>query len=254
MQCATLVVANKLLGALMPQHVRTQQFGHIDLTKLDPPQLSPTDERALARTGHDKSAWDEVGWFVRLARTDLDQASPGDLLSLKEEFVALQKVHLRVHTDHPDNMVLWDVQWAVHRGLEELADQGVTFLPEIPIRQRIEYPYIREKLALGGGYKPSHSATSLPDCMSFLHAPPGIGLVAVMGQLLATVDRLIVRCPHCRNIFLQSRRNQEFCSRSCQSVAVMQRRRAEAKALASQKPKTRKKTRQRGGPHGKKTR
>ena len=243
----------------MPQRRRTQQFGPVSLSQIDPPPLSPTDERALTRIGYDKSAWDEVGWFVRLARTDLDKASPGDLLSLKEEFVALQKVRLRVQTDLPEDEAVGNVQRYVRTHLGELADQGFTFLPEIPIQQRIEYPDIAIKqLALRAGYQPSPQATGLPDCMSFLHAPPGIGLVAVMGQLLATVGKLIVRCPHCRNIFLQSRRNQEYCGRSCQSIAVMQRRRAETKAQTTQKATAKKSVSKTSGKgeaqHGKKRR
>lgn len=242
----------------MPQRPRTTHFGPVNLSQIDRPPLSPTDERALVRVGYDKGAWEEIGWFIRLARADLDKASPGDLLSVKEEFVAMQKVHLRVHTDLPEDEVVGNVQRIVRKNLEELADQGFTFLPEIPVRQRIEYPHIMEKLTLRGSYEPDPQGNSLPDSLSFLHAPPGIGLVAVMGQLLATVGKLIVRCPHCRNIFLQSRRNQDYCGRSCQSVAIMQWRRAEAKAQTTKKATAKKSVSRTSGKgearHGKKRR
>ena len=57
--------------------------------------LTPTDQQALKRVGFGKSEWDELDWFVRFARLDLDKASQGELLSLQEEIVALLTAHLR---------------------------------------------------------------------------------------------------------------------------------------------------------------
>jgi ribosomal protein S27AE len=225
----------------MPQRsFRTSHEGPFDLSRYDLPPLSSTDERALERVGFNKNVWEALNWFVQLAKKDLE-ASKGDLLILREDLAALRKVHLRIsNADDEDNQPtdeeIGDFQRTVRQHLEELADRGYTFLPETAVEQRIEYPHIMEKLAIQEGYKPHPQASKLPDCTSLYRLPHSItGLVAVMGRLLEKVGTLIVRCPKCRNIFLQSRRNQEYCGRSCQSIAFVQRRRAEAKARATKK-------------------
>jgi len=153
----------------------------------------------------------------------------------------MRKVHLGLaNSDDKDNQPtdeeIGDFQREIKKHLEELANQGCTFLPKTEVQQRIEYPHVMEKLAMQEGWKPHPQPVSLPDCNSVFNLPKSVtGLIAVMGRLLEKVGTLIVRCPHCKNIFLQSRRNQEYCGRSCQSVAFVQRRRAEAKARASKK-------------------
>src|SRR5262249_28533803 len=143
--------------------------------------------------------------------------------------------HLRVHDGRPSIETMGEFQKLVQKHLEELADEGYTVLPKVEIEQAIHYLKVRERLTgrrntkadlrvienfSGGRWK------QVPDCLSAIHVTSELGLIAVMGQLLATVGKLICRCPHCGKIFLQSRRNQEYCDRKCQSVSVMQRKRA----------------------------
>lgn len=237
----------------MPQRrFSSQSFGPINKTGEVPPTLSPTDERALIRIGYDRGPAEELGWFIRLASTDWDRASEGDLLNLREEFLALQKVRLRVVTELPGMDVIQAVQPLVRRHLTDLADKGATALPQIPVTQFIEYPRVAHKLWAGETHASSAPLPkNIPDCISLYHAPQGIGLIVVMGHLLATVRHLITRCPHCTKIFLQSRRNQEYCSRSCQNIAVVRRHRAAEKEAKSRGIRAKK---QRGGQHGKKRR
>jgi hypothetical protein len=215
----------------MPQHpFRTSRIDLFKWGPLDRPPLTPTDERALKRVGHDKGAWYEINWFIRLAQIDIE-ASEGDVVSLQEDFAALQKVYLRhANPPPPPCQQIVELQRTVRKHLEELANQGWTLLPEVPVQQVLIYPHMQAKLATLAEGKVVETPSTFPDCESHHVTPPRLSsLISVMGQLLEKVGKLIVRCPHCESIFLQSRRNQEYCGRGCQSVAVMQRRRAEAK-------------------------
>ena len=223
--------------------------------------LSPTDQRALERVGFSKGKVHELDWFVRFARIDLDKATQGDLLSLQEEFVALLTAHFR---DSPQSMPpreqIIEIQRTVRNHLNSLADKGMAGLPPPPGTLWITYPRIAAKLSVGAsaGAKMEEFSRML-DIVSHRAASGDPGnLVSVLGELLEKAGKPIVRCPHCRTIFLQSRRNQEYCSRSCQSVAVMKKRRAEAKAKTKRKRTARKpgpKTSARGGSrHGTKKR
>ncbi len=229
--------------------------------------LSPTERLALERVGFSKRVgftkrkWHELDWFVRFAKADLDKASQGDLLSLQEEIVAMLTVHFRNRPEStPTLEQIIEIQRTVRNHLTDLADRGKTCLPPPPGRLWIRYPRILAQLSLGAtaGAK-MEQLSRMPDIVS-LRAASGdpANLVSVMGELLEKAGKPIVRCPHCRTIFLQSRRNQEYCSRSCQSVAVMKKRRAETKAKIKRKRTARTpgpKTSARGGSrHGKKRR
>jgi len=108
------------------------------------------------------------------------------------------------------------------------------------MQQRIEYLHRIEKPSVEAGSKPTPDADDRAEIFSVMWAHSGIGLIAVMGQLLASVGQVVSRCPHCHKVFLQSRRNQDHCGRSCQSVAYTQRRRAVAKAQTQKKAKGKK--------------
>ena len=223
--------------------------------------FTPTHQRALERVGFNKGKWDELDWFVRFARMDLDKASPGDLLSLQEDFWALSAAHFRSSpTPIPSREQIIEIHQTVRNHLTELADKGITMLPALPGWLWIHYPRIQSKLLVGASASAKMEEFSWePDIASHRQASGDpANLVSLLGELLEKAGNSIVRCPHCRTIFLQSRRNQEHCSRSCQSVAVMQKHRAEAKAKPKRKTTARKpgpKTSAKGGSrHGTKTR
>jgi len=216
-----------------------------------PPQFfTSTEQRALTRIGYEKEPDEELNWFIRLGNAKLEGLSEGEVLMLQEEFNALDKAHSnspyrydgKVGKDGyfqiievpclPTLKEMVEVQKIIQSRLSELADLGYTCLPEMPTQMNICYPRRMEKTDL-----PSY----IPECAvsHFVTSPSLTKLVYFMGHLLEKVGKLVLRCPHCRNIFLQSRKNQEYCSRSCQSVAVMQRRRTEAKVLQVKSRSTR---------------
>lgn len=225
----------------MPQ--RGYKIGAINWDRHFVHDDAPTEQRVLERVGFTKGKWDEVDWFVRFARMDLDKASPGDFLSLQEEFAALGTAHFKNSPDSiPTREQIIEIQHTIRKHLTELADGGKTMFPALPGFLWILYPRMSAKLQRGlwaGGTE--EQISSLPDIVVNRAASgDAANIVPLLGELLEKVRRPIVRCPHCQHIFLQSRANQEYCSRSCQSVAVMQERRAQAKAQTKQKIKAKK--------------
>jgi hypothetical protein len=191
------------------------------------------------RIGYEKGPIGELDWFIRLANAKLEGASEGEVLMLQEEFTALEKAHSKISDRWrfrpqvdglklvevsfiPTPQDIIDVQKIIRSRLSELADRGLTVFPVMPTQMLIGYPRRLAKRDL---------TKSTPDfIVSYSVASPSFTkLVYYMGLLIEKSEKLVSRCPHCRNIFLQNRRNQEHCSRSCQSVAVMQRKRAEEK-------------------------
>lgn len=239
---------------------RKQQYELFERNSFDVKKYTATQQRALSRVGYGKPLAYEVDWFIGLANNNLEQLSEGENLTLQEDFSVLMKAHCDwVNAKLPTHSEMLEVQRIVRHHLSELADKGLTVLPETPIRHCLSYPRrmaILQTLAIG---VPVNLPKETPDCMTqhLIGLVSFNNLVYFMGHLLEKVGKLVLRCPHCRNIFLQWRRNQEYCSRSCQSVSVMQRRRAEAKAKAAQIAKGKKRASQPGkgvASHGKKRR
>ena len=198
----------------------------------------PTEQRVLERVGFTKGKWDEVDWFVRFARMDLAKASPGDFLSLQEEFAALVTAHFKNSPDTmPNREQILEIQQTIRKHLTELVDEGRTMFQALPGNLWILFPRMAAKLPTGlwaGATK--EQISGMPDIVSHRVASGDpANLVPLLGELLEKVGRPIIRCPHCQHIFLQSRTNQEYCGRSCQSVAVMQERRAVAKTKSQRK-------------------
>jgi len=227
----------------MPQ--RGYQIGATNWDRSISLILTPTDQRALERVGFHRDKWYETDWFVRFAMMDLEKASQGDFLNLEEEIVALVTAHYRNRDQEsvPSREQIIEIQRTLLKHLTELADKGKTMFPALSGWVWIIYPRIAANLSVGASAVARLEEFSrMLDIGSHRAAASGKpeNIIPLLGELLEKVGRPILRCPHCRTIFLQSRTNQEFCSRSCQSVAVMQKRRAEAKAQTQKKAKGKK--------------
>ena len=132
----------------MPQLIqKTEAINWDDFIARPFPQ---SHRRALERVGFMKGKWDELDWFVRFARMDLDEASPGDLLSLEEDFWALSAAHFRSSPkSKPTREEIIQIQRTVQNHLTDLADKGITMLPALPGWLWIYYPRIKAKLSVG---------------------------------------------------------------------------------------------------------
>ena len=205
--------------------------------------LTKTHQLALERVGFLKGPWDELDWFVRFATMDLDKVSQGDFLNLQEEIWALLTVHFKSSPDSiPLREQIIEIQQTIRNHLTELVDRGQTMLPSLPGFLWITYPRIAANLSVGAS--PVAKLKKFKRMLEIVSHRAASGhpdnLVPLLGELLEKVGKPVLRCPHCRNFFLPSRSNQENCSRHCQSVAVMQRHRAEVKAQIKQTRKAKK--------------
>jgi len=191
--------------------------------------------------------WAQMDWFVTLARTiNFGTLPEWEQCKWREEVAAMQ---LRAHTPLlpvppdtkryprgensnlsiflPNLTQIQEVRDVIARHLNELADGKGTFLGPFQTSLTVSFHHIHD--AYGRQEIPRHiiyrGEVGEETVNNHLRS-----LLIHMTKLLEIYCDQIRRCPHCRAIFLQFRRQQEYCGRRCQSVAVMQKRRAEDKA------------------------
>lgn len=204
----------------MAQHRKGDRF--TELPTLPP---HPEDVRALERIHFNVSEWDQLTWYVQFAQKDLDRLSPGELLSVREDVRAVDRTLVRQMqgvegVPGRSDEEIRGLQALVCEKLTELADTGIACLGPFQVIVTATFLFGREQLT--------------GDWFQYRFA-----------QLLKRFCRSVRRCPHCQAIFVQSRRNALFCSRTCQSRAVMKKIRATRKGRSRTKP-PRKKARGRG--------
>ena len=216
--------------------------------------LHDVDRRVLERMKWLAGDWERLDWFVRLSRIDLEKASPADIACLEEEWITLQRVWYRHgNPPRPTQDQLASLQTAVLRHLKELADGGGTFFEDLHYSRRVIYPRLLQAAISGRPFKAadfSGNPSFELDRMAWDSPPEGEKtLLFLFAHLLGHGDMtgVVRRCPHgdkdCQGIFVQSRRNQVFCSRSCQSRASAQEQRDKAATKAKSKAKSKKTTR-----------
>jgi len=229
------------------------------------------DRRVLERMKWLAGDWERLDWFVRLSRLDLEKASPADIACLEEEWITLQRVWYRHgNPPRPTQGQLASLQTAVLRHLKELADGGATFFEDLHYSRRVIYPRLLQATISGIPFKAADFSgnPSFEFDRQVWDSPPEgeKTLLFLFAHLLGhgDINGVVRRCPHgdkdCQGIFVQSRRNQAFCSRSCQSRAIAQAQRDKAATKAKSKAKSKMTTKKpqrvsaKGEGHGKKTR
>jgi len=199
--------------------------------------------------------WSQMAWFVLLGRTTANfDSMPGwEQLKWKEEFATMslradssaipvpadtkryprgeETEYYGVHV-LPTLEEMQQVRHVITRHLNELADGKGTFLGPFTISFSVNFHHVHD--AYGKQKTPRHVIyRGESDVATNIYLPT---LLRHLTRLLETYCDQIRRCPHCRHVFLQNRSHQQYCSRGCQSVAVMQKRRTEEKAKSKKKP------------------
>ena len=203
--------------------------------------------------------WEQLKWYVNLAKAgDFSGMQEWEQLKWKDEFAAM---FLRTATVIPIPPKTWkyprgsaietlkctylptliqmqEVQIQTARHIHELADGKGTYLGPFQVSIAVKFQHVHD--AYGRQEVPRHIIfrnENLGESVSNVYEPILLRHMASLLELESYCDQ-IRRCPYCKAVFLQFRRHQEFCSRDCQSVAVMKKRRAEEKAkqgLATEK-------------------
>jgi hypothetical protein len=167
-----------------------------------------------------KTEWDQMNWFVKLANTDLSSISEGDLLNWKDEFRAMCQGNNRnasAPDSPPSSEDMAEVQTESRRMLWALA-QGREIHSK---RVLIHYSVLFQKTS------PEQEQTGLPRYQIYrgeVGEPQtlfGGTLCGRLTQLLEKYANNIRQCPHCQKLFLQVRSDGRYCSRRCHSVAGM---------------------------------
>lgn len=211
------------------------------MTQQPVPERDAALENAWANIMFDR--WDQMAWFVKLANTAMATLHPGDILNLQGQCEAIRKVPISFHpipsdrkrypfhggwvaSASPTLRDLQNIHDAIAPRLNDLANGvDVSFGP-IEIAHTIRFQKSNEA-EQQAGYPPYRISPS-----SFLrgsHAWPD-EFVLRAALLLETYVDSIRRCPHCTKVFLQLRRNANYCGPACYSVAGMRRVREKQRA------------------------
>ena len=213
-------------------------------------QLHSSEEvRTLwTRSQLELNAWSQMDWFVTLGGAHNFVTMPvWERLKWKEEFAAMllrtdgsvipipadpmryprgKVTDLLKVTSLPTIEQMQDVRDEITGHLTELADGKGTSLGPFKVTFLVMFRHVHD--AYGTHETPRHfiqiGETGEPKANIYQTS-----LLRHMTRLLETYCDQIRRCPHCSKVFLQNRRHQEYCRRSCQSVAVMQKRRNKEK-------------------------
>lgn len=202
-------------------------------------------ELVLDRIGfHDRGkdlTWDQMNWYMTFAKRDLAELTQGDLLNLKEEVAAIAWASYGYRHEAnvmPELEQLRELQSSVQQILEQLlSDSEATYGPcTVTFRVTVWEGYDEDKgsrttvLRPMGGFEMDASPRRIYKDY----------LMAHMFVLLWKWARHIKRCPRCKQIFLQLRSHAEYCSRACQSVEAMRKKRESQYKTISSRTKQRK--------------
>jgi hypothetical protein len=208
-------------------------------TSMDSPTYSQEDvQRWMERKEQAPSPWHQMNWYVELARMDLAKLRPGDLLNLQGEFVSIMQLLMLCDPTPPTPSEIEGVQAAIRPHLERLADRKDTTIGPFTMHRVIEFIWLTKKAVKSDKrasgidrYFQTRIATyELPQENYGEHVGT---FLTNMADLLQTFGRSIRRCPKCGLIFLQFRRTAWYCSRKCQAVSAVQKRRAKQKNESS---------------------
>ena len=187
---------------------------------------NPTDECALNRIYKKDESGDRdrglVQWFVNLAQENLRNCSPENLLQWQEEIVALQRNYYHfTNPPTPSSSQIKKLQKEVLKHLVNIIDRGQSqfgpfhnfswVLDTKRVASFTGQPSLPQihKVFSWDTLKMSNPKQSMRQC-----------LVHFLNQLVKRFASSIYRCPNCSKIFLQFRKHQVYCHRTCQSVAA----------------------------------
>ncbi len=199
-------------------------------------------EKAWANIMFDR--WDQMAWFVKLANTDMAALTPGDIQNLQDQCEAIRRVPISFYPIPSDRK-----RYPFHGGWGASASPTLRDLQNIhdTIALRLNKLADGEKVSFGPiqvthtiSFRKSNEAEQRAGYPPYLISPYAVlrsgsqswpdEFVLRAAQLLETYVDSIRRCPHCKDVFLQLRRNANYCGPACYSVAGMRRLREEQRA------------------------
>jgi uncharacterized C2H2 Zn-finger protein len=193
----------------------------------------------LERLG--KDSWDRLNWLITFSQRTLDNMSPGDCLSLREELAVLHgQAHVGGLPFGGGSLALpsWEdvhtLQSTVREILTKWVDQGTVDLGPFTLTLELHRSASPEDTLRAARGFPNR-AKAIPGQGTLKHvAHYHLGseespLLFYLSELLRDHASGIIRCPKCLKIFLKLRRHARYCSRECHTVAGMREKRVAAR-------------------------
>jgi len=215
--------------------------------------------RALARIGYFDNTTKQgrqvdyrrlLAWFVAFAQTPLASKNPAELRGLREEMRALQEEAFKFFEDDTGTAnQLAKTQRTVAEYLNQLVRTGEIKFEEFQLRPSILLPRFRPRLPAPSPFK---HTIYIDESVEPYH---GKGLLYLFFLALKSAGDRLRPCLHCSTLFVQARRKQRFCKRTCQQVASMRElrdRRRKAKATKHRRRRSPHRTAKGAKTHGKK--
>lgn len=185
--------------------------------------------------------WDQMAWFVKLANTDMAALTPGDIQNLQDQCEAIRMVQISFYPIPPDRKRypfhggwgasasptlrdLENIHAAIAPRLNTLADGVEVSFGPVQVTHTIRFRKSNEAEQRAG--YPPHLISPYAVLRAGSQSWPDEFLLRTARLLEEFVDG-IRRCPHCKKVFLQLRRNATYCGPACYSVAGMRRLREE---------------------------
>ena len=206
---------------------------------MDSPAYSQEDVRRwMERKEQAPSPWHQMSWYVELARMDLTKLRPGDLLNLQGEFASRRQLLSLCDPTPPTRSEIERVQAAIMPHLERLADGKDTTIGPFRMHRVVEFYWLLKKSVKSDKRASGTDRYFQTRIVTYELPQENYGehvgtFLTNMADLLETYGRSIRRCPKCGRIFLQFRRTARYCSRKCQAVSAVQKRRAKQKNESS---------------------
>ncbi len=180
--------------------------------------------QARKREDFEVGTWEQLNWYVKVAKLDFGELSVEDLLNLQDEVAALSSIVDGTVGGRPllplKNLKV--VQQNISTHLVNIVDNlsteigpfsYTTVISRLRTRFKNHPDWTPEKLEklprVNISKKYSHCKTQ-EDMIATI-------LLDRLVELLSEFGDSIVRCLRCHQIFLQLRRHAECCSRQCQS-------------------------------------
>src|SRR5262249_40363381 len=162
---------------------------------------------ALRRINYFAGEWDRLNWYVQLMAKQLDILSEGELLTLQEEFVVLQRTlcpHYSYALPKPTLKEIKDFQAKVKQHLECLVNNDETCFGPFPVSVEIRLPraerergeknhdWVSKEFGLTATKVPDLSQISSHEIVKELRHC----LLYHMAKLLQRLGASIKRCKH----------------------------------------------------------
>src|SRR5215467_13773969 len=183
---------------------------------------------------HTQPEWERLNWWVKFCQRDVPSLPLEDKYRLQKELAVLEKLGTRYEMPvwfEPPPLLpfpqIEELRLQVLKIFGHLADTRSTRIRSCQVFWEVHQPQSFDHRGRIG--RANRVVLTRLTSEGLVQRREDIFLIQLQ-ELLRAVPQGICRCPHCKRLFLQVKRQARYCGRRCQSVATMRRSRAQANA------------------------